>query len=142
MPAIMKGDMRSPRAIRSPGPAGARAALLLLLGALAACEAEPAAPEVEISWRFIDGRPCDLAGVSEVYVSVGPEPPQRFRCADGLLPEGSRELTLAERPVEVTLEGRSVTGGLLYRGRQTAGIETDRLEVTLRFVGGEAPPPP
>lgn len=112
----------------------------LLFFTLLACQPEPGPSEIEVSWQFSDGRPCDLAGVVEVYLRAGDGPATRFACVDGLRPEGVVLLTLGQRPATVSLEGRSITGALLYRDDEVVGAELVRLEATLRFVGGEAPP--
>lgn len=112
------------------------AALAAVLVAVLGCEGG-ATTEAALSWRFSDGRPCDLAGVQTVVILGGGEEIGRAQCADGLAPAGPVEVPLAVPAEEIVLEGRSLSFALLYRG--VARLETGAARpqtVTLRFVGG------
>jgi hypothetical protein len=116
-----------------------RLTLPCLVVATLACEPGPAVVEVDLSWRFADGRPCDLAGVQSVEVRSGAGgDPERVHCDDGLAPDRSHRIAVVA-PAEIGLEALSVTGARLYAGRTR--IEPDAsgppVVVTLRFVGGE-----
>ena len=115
-------------------------ALIGLLNLCPACGDESHATPLVVSWRFVDDRPCDLAGVSEVFVSVAEEEPTRFRCPDGASPGGLQDLSVPSRPANLKAEGRSITGAVLYRGEAEVTSDQEALEFTLRFVGGESPP--
>ncbi len=112
----------------------ARLALAALLSVLA-CE-ETRAFEAELSWRFADGRPCDLAGAQTLVVLEAGEELARAHCEDGLSPSGAVRVPVAGLGSEVVLEARSVTGALLYRGEARLAPAEGPRTVTLRFVGG------
>jgi hypothetical protein len=93
-------------------------------------------PTPQLSWRFADERPCDLAGVVDVTVvdATSGRRLETFRCRQGLAP-ASVQLTSASP--SLVLEARSLTGALLYR----ASVEVDEHRshpITLRFLGGHA----
>lgn len=111
------------------------AALLAVAALTGACEPVRAPVEVELSWRFADGRPCDLAGVQDVVVEGAAAGGARLRCADGLAPNGSLPLSV-DMGDELLLEALSVTGAVLYRGRATPDRDGGYPVVILRFVGG------
>lgn len=107
-----------------------------LLIVAAGCEPEP--PRPRLSWQFVDERPCDLAGVVEVVAIDGASERRlgRFHCRDGLSPAS---VELGQRPTTtaITLEGRSITGGLLYGASvELSGAEEEM--ITLRFLGGRS----
>lgn len=116
---------------------------MLVLGAVLAvaalpqgCATDPAPVTVEVSWRFIDDRTCDLAGVSDVVISgIGPAP-SHVRCADGQPPDGVVAVEVAGAPATVVAEGRSHTGALLYRGEAEIDRGQGEVCLNLRFVGG------
>jgi hypothetical protein len=112
-----------------------RACRLVCLTALAAgCGSEPAPVRIELSWRFADDRPCDLAGAQ--YVALGDSSgTRRIYCDDGLAPQ--RFVIVETRQGgELSVQALSYAGAVLYRGDLTAGAAGPET-VTLRFVGGE-----
>lgn len=117
---------------------GDRRAICIVLAALAAgCGSDTVSEQVDLSWRFIDGRPCDLAGVSDVVI-VGAGPyPRHVRCDEGEAPAGSVSVEVVGAPVTLVAEGRSHAGALLYRGEADVAPGQGALTITLRFVGGE-----
>jgi hypothetical protein len=93
---------------------------------------------VRLSWRFVDGRACDSAGVVDVVARGGADEPRRFRCREGAAPDHAVDLETA-RPAALTLDAETITGAVLYSGRLE--LEADAAPeqlVTLRFVGGRA----
>lgn len=116
-------------------------ALILLMSI--SCRGHETVETIHLSWRFVDGRECDLAGVVDVVVDDGDDTsPLRttFRCPDGLAPDRFQVVTVPTRPVTLTLEGRSITGALLYRGETSLDEDSPQpQQVTLRFEGGESP---
>ena len=66
-------DRGASRTIQCPAAAISLAATAVLLAATA-CTPAPHAP-VSLSWRFVDGRGCDLAGIVDVVArGAAPEP--------------------------------------------------------------------
>ena len=110
--------------------------LLLASAALLSCDATAPATG-ELSWRFIDGRRCDDAGVQHVEIHGAGPSPLRVVCDDGLAPGGVYRLEVAEAPARLTLEGLTLSGAPLYRGHGLLPAEGGPLLITLRFVGGE-----
>jgi len=92
-----------------------------------------------LSWTLVDGRPCDLGGISEVWVLDVGDGDARAHCTDGLAPNTVAIEVSPPLPRRVTVEGRSIRGALMYRGR----VEVDESSegatesVVLSFVGGE-----
>ncbi len=103
------------------------------------CDAPTEPFPVDVSWSFIDDRPCDLAGVVDVFVYAGGSHPSRFRCVDGSNPD-TVSVVMTQIPTTIVAEGRSVTGALLYRGEADLEESRSSLRITLRFVGGSASP--
>ena len=119
-----------------------RLIVMALVVAPLACQGgggSPSAP-VALSWRFVDGRPCDLAAVVDVIVRSGADdrqPPTTYRCAEGLAPDHELEHSVPTRPSTLVLDGVSITGALMYRGERTIEREAGTLQpITLYFVGG------
>jgi hypothetical protein len=133
-------DRGASRTIQCPAAAISLAATAVLLAATA-CTPAPPAP-VSLSWRFVDGRGCDLAGIVDVVArgaAPEPSPPLRLRCRDGAAPDRSVEVDVTDRPATLTLDAETITGAVLYSGRVEVedGDPADRI-VTLRHVGGRA----
>lgn len=112
------------------------AVVAALLGS-AACDAG-SAEALRLSWRFADGRGCDLAGIVDVVARAGAAEPLRWRCRDGAAPDHAVDLE-TPRPATLSLDAETISGAVLYSGRLEleAGDAPDQV-VTLRFAGGRA----
>ena len=112
---------------------------MLLASFAAACDGETGLTAVDLSWRFVDDRPCDLAGVVDVFVTGSSEFPSRFRCVDGSHPT-TVSFSVPDDGTPIVAEARSVTGAVLYRGEGGLVEGRGALRLTLRFIGGAGSP--
>jgi hypothetical protein len=106
------------------------------LAALAACDGPAGRATASLSWRFADGRACDLAGVVHVAIhGAGPREVVAL-CRDGEAPGRAVEVVVESTPAEIDLRGTTLDGAVLYAGR-TRVERSGPTTVSLGFVGGE-----
>ena len=95
---------------------------------------------LDLGWRFADGRGCAEAGASQIVATVDGAmvgPALGWQCPNG---EGTSTVQLSGAAfggAHLVVEARSPSGTALYRGDETiADPPPPALEITLYFVGG------
>ncbi len=105
---------------------------------LGGCTSDKVDIQVPLSWSFVDGRPCDLAGVVRMRISGTSPDPLDLHCEDGLAPEGFYPLQIGATPILLSIDALSLTHAVLYRGVRDVEIANEQpLTISLRFVGGD-----
>lgn len=99
------------------------------------CQEQSYSEPLDISWRFVDDRTCDLAATPEISIRLG-DSHRRVPCSQGFLPE-SLSLEAPQRPLSLVVEAKTISDSVMYRW--TGTVEEDwqgSKTLTLRFIGG------